>query len=73
VTRDITERKRAQEALLESERRFRLLVDGVTDYAICMLDPSGIVANWNTGAARMKGYAANEIVGQHFSRFYPPD
>ncbi|HUC68912.1 MAG TPA: PAS domain S-box protein [Stellaceae bacterium] len=57
-------------ALGESERRFRLLVEGVVDYAIFMLDPEGRVTNWNTGAARIKGYAASEIVGQHFSRFY---
>jgi PAS domain S-box-containing protein len=72
VTRDITERKAAQDALLESERRFRLLVQGVTDYAIYMIDPSGIVASWNTGAERIAGYAAQEIIGQHFSRFYTP-
>jgi PAS domain S-box-containing protein len=72
VTRDITERKAAQDALLESERRFRLLVQGVTDYAIYMIDPSGIVANWNTGAERIEGYTAQEIIGQHFSRFYTP-
>jgi PAS domain S-box-containing protein len=70
ITRDITERRAAQQALLESERRFRMLVDGVIDYAIYMLDPSGIVVNWNHGAERMKGYTAQEIVGQHFSKFY---
>ena len=70
VTRDMTERREAQQALVESERRFRLLVQGVTDYAIFMLDPAGRVANWNAGARRIKGWAAEEIVGQHFSRFY---
>src|SRR5688572_453005 len=70
VTRDITERRAAQQALIESERRFRLLVQGVIDYAIYMLDPSGVIINWNTGAERLKGYTADEIVGQHFSRFY---
>ena len=70
VTRDMTERREAQQALVESERRFRLLVQGVTDYAIFMLDPAGKVANWNAGARRIKGWAAEEIVGQHFSRFY---
>jgi PAS domain S-box-containing protein len=70
VTRDMTERRAVQEALLESERRFRTLVDGVIDYAIYMLDPSGIIINWNAGAERMKGYGAQEILGQHFSRFY---
>ncbi|MBZ9817319.1 PAS domain-containing sensor histidine kinase [Mesorhizobium sp. CA7] len=70
ITRDITERVAAHESLLQSERRFRILVDGVTDYAIYMLDPSGIVTNWNAGAERLKGYAAEEIVGQHFSKFY---
>src|SRR5215472_12292237 len=58
VTRDITERKADQEALLQSERRFRLLVQGVTDYAIYLVDPSGIVTNWNAGAERIKGYVA---------------
>ena len=70
VTRDITERMAAQQALLEGERRFRLLVEAVVDYAIYMLDPSGMVVNWNAGAERLKGYRAEEIVGQHFSRFY---
>ncbi|TPL47568.1 PAS domain-containing sensor histidine kinase [Mesorhizobium sp. B2-4-6] len=70
VTRDITERVAAHQSLLQSERRFRILVDGVTDYAIYMLDPSGMVTNWNAGAERLKGYTAEEIVGQHFSKFY---
>ena len=54
----------------ESERQFRLLVEGVTDYALFMLDPNGVVTSWNAGAKRIKGYATGEIVGQHFSRFY---
>ena len=70
VTRDITHRHAAREALVESERRFRLLVDSVIDYAIYMLDPSGIITNWNAGAARIKGYTAAEVTGSHFSRFY---
>ncbi len=59
--------------LRASEEQFRLLVQGVADYAIFMLDPNGFVTNWNAGAARIKGYAAEEIVGQHFSRFYPEE
>jgi PAS domain S-box-containing protein len=70
ITRDITERAMAAEALKESERHFRLLVSGVTDYALYMLDPDGMVTNWNTGGQRIKGYRPEEIIGQHFSRFY---
>jgi PAS domain S-box-containing protein len=67
ITRDMTEQREAQHALLEAERRFRILVQGVTDYAIFMLDPEGKVANWNAGAQRIKGYSPEDIVGQHFS------
>ncbi len=70
ITRDITESREASLTTLEAERRFRILVQGVTDYAIYMLSPEGVVTNWNTGAERIKGYAESEIVGQHFSRFY---
>jgi PAS domain S-box-containing protein len=73
ITRDVTERMAAQQALRDSERRFRMLVQGVVDYAIYLLDPSGIITNWNIGAERMKGYTADEIVGQHFSHFYTRD
>jgi len=64
---DISARKAAELALRESEQRYTLLVDGVTDYAIYMLDPDGIITNWNRGAERIKGYRSEEIVGQHFS------
>jgi PAS domain S-box-containing protein len=70
ITRDMTERREAQQALYDSERRFRLLVQAVKDCAIYMLDPSGIIINWNSGAERLKGYSSAEIVGQHFSKFY---
>jgi PAS domain S-box-containing protein len=70
ITRDVTDRAEAQRALFEAEQRFRMLVQGVRDYAIYMLDPDGLVSNWNTGAAAIKGYSESEIVGQHFSRFY---
>src|SRR5258706_4579380 len=61
------------ENLRRSDERFRLLVESVRDYAIFMLDPDGVVLTWNTGAERFKGYRADEIIGQHFSRFYPPE
>ena len=70
VATDITKRKKAERALRQSEERFRLLVSEVTDYAILMLDPEGRVASWNAGAERIKGYQSEEIIGQHFSRFY---
>ena len=70
---DVTQRLRTEEALRENEEHLRLLVNGVRDYAIFMLDPSGQVASWNQGAERIKGYKANEIVGRHFSIFYPPE
>jgi PAS domain S-box-containing protein len=70
VTRDLTERRAAEEELRRSEEHFRLLVQSVTDYAIYMLDPNGRVTSWNSGAERFKGYAAHEIIGEHFSRFY---
>ena len=69
---DVTSSIRTREALRDSEERFRLLVNGVEDYAIFMLDPSGNVASWNQGAERIKGYRADEIIGRHFSCFYPP-
>ena len=56
-----------------AEDRYRLLVDSVTDYALYMLDPDGIVVSWNSGAQRLKGYSEHEIVGRHFSQFYPDE
>jgi PAS domain S-box-containing protein len=73
VTRDLTERRETEVRLRLSEERFRLLVDSVKDYAIFMLDTQGHVVTWNNGAARLKGYTAREIIGEHLSRFYPPE
>lgn len=71
VTRDLTEHRRAEERLRESEERFRLIIEGIKDYAIFMLDPTGRISTWNEGAMRIKGYEAQEIIGRHFSIFYP--
>ena len=65
-----TKDQQRQRDLFESERNFRLLVEGVADYALYMLDPEGVVTSWNIGGQRIKGYAPTEIIGQHFSRFY---
>ena len=70
ITRDVTERRTAADELERSQTQFRTLVQGVTDYAIFLLDPTGHVSSWNSGAARIKGYTENEIVGEHFSVFY---
>jgi len=68
---DNTARKQIEERLRWTEESFRLMVESVSDYAIVMLDPEGLVVSWNSGAQRIQGYSAEEIVGQHFSRFYP--
>lgn len=73
VTRDFTERRESETKLRESERRFRLLVEGVKDYAIFMLSPEGLIASWNVGAERINGYPASEVIGRHFSIFYPQE
>jgi PAS domain S-box-containing protein len=73
ITRDLSEQRAHQELLRRSEERFRLLVEGVQDYAIFMLDPTGHIVSWNPGAQKTKGYNADEIIGKHFSTFYPQD
>jgi len=73
ITRDLTERRRAEQSLKESEERFRLLIEGVRDYAIFALTPEGRVATWNTGAERIKGYKTEEVLGKPFSIFYTPE
>jgi PAS domain S-box-containing protein len=71
--RDVTQRKQAMEAIRLSEEKLRLLTSNVKDYAIIMLDPQGNVVSWSAGAERVKGYSSEEMLGQHFSRFYPPE
>jgi PAS domain S-box-containing protein len=73
VTRDLSERRRAEDTLRQSEERFRLIVQTIKDYAILMLDPAGHVVSWNEGAERIKGYTGDEIIGRAFTVFYPPD
>jgi PAS domain S-box-containing protein len=73
ITRDLTERRAYEQALRESEEHIRQLVEGVTEYALIMLDKGGFVTSWNSGAERIKGYKASQIIGKHFSHFYPSE
>jgi PAS domain S-box-containing protein len=73
ITRDLTDRRLREQALRQTEERLRLLIEGVVDYAIFMLDPEGVVTSWNAGAERIKGYRRDEILGKHVSRFYLPE
>jgi PAS domain S-box-containing protein len=73
ITRDLTDRRLQEQALRQTEERLRLMIEGVVDYAIFMLDPEGMVTSWNTGAERIKGYRRDEILGKHVSRFFLPE
>ena len=73
ITRDLTDRRRYEELVRHSEERFRLLVDNVRDFSIFMLDPAGYIVSWNSGAQKISGYSADEVIGKHFSMFYPND
>src|SRR5262245_58959603 len=72
-SRHISAEKKSAEDLRQSDQQFRALVAGVTDYALYMLSPIGVVSSWNAGAERIKGYTADEIIGQNFSQFYTPE
>ncbi len=73
VTRDITAKVQSEAALRESQEHYRLLLEGIKDYAIFMIDSQGYITNWNTGAKKIKGYEAKEIIGKHYSIFYTPE